>query len=326
MILQDQESHTSDHSDDVVLPFRVVASGINGRIVRLGAVVDTILSRHDYPEPVARVLGEALVLAGMLGVALKFQSRLILQTKTDGPIDFLVVDYKAPGSLRGYASFDEARVKDWSMDQDNAQGALLGTGHMAMTIDPGKDMARYQGVVALENCALIDAAHSYFRQSEQLPTFAKVAIAKHYSAGAKDGRDWHWRAGGLIVQNLTQQGGIQEEDAEVQVVREAEGRLFGEDSDDWERVRLLASTVEDHELIDPMLSAERLLYRLFHEEGVRTFDARRMDMDCQCSRERIENMIEQFSIEELNDMLDEDGNVVVTCEFCKTSYKFENSA
>ena len=326
MTSQDQEIHTGEYPDDVVLPFRVVASGINGRTVRLGTVVDMILSRHNYPEPVARVLGEALVLAAMLGVALKFQSRLTLQTKTDGPIDFLVVDYKAPGSLRGYASFDEARVKAWSMDGDNDQGALLGAGHMAMTIDPGQDMARYQGVVALENCALIEAAHSYFRQSEQLPTFAKVAIAKHYSAGAKDGREWHWRAGGLIVQNLTQQGGIQEEDAEVQALREAEGRLFGEDSDDWERVRLLASTVEEHELIDPMLSAERLLYRLFHEEGVRTFDVRVMDTACQCSRERIDNMIEQFSTEELNDMRDADENVVVTCEFCKTSYKFEKSA
>ena len=291
----------------------------------MGSVVDTILDRHDYPEPVARILGEALTLAAMLGAALKFQSKLILQTKTDGPVDFIVVDFVAPGALRGYASFDEKRVIEWSGRDSADEGALLGKGHMAMTIDPGRDMSRYQGVVALDNYRLVDAAHTYFRQSEQLPTFAKVAIAKHYSAGLEGGRKWLWRAGGLIVQNLAQQGGIDEEDAEVQVAREEEGLLFGEDSDDWERVRLLASTVADHELIDPVLPAERLLYRLFHDEGIRTFDSYQMEARCQCSRARIENIVGQFSDDELNGMRDGQGNVVVTCEFCNMSYAIEQS-
>jgi len=316
--------------DDVVLPFRAVKSGINGRLVRIGSAVDVVLSRHNYPEPVARVLGEALTLAAMLGAALKFQSKLIIQTKTDGPIDFLVVDYVAPGAIRGYASFDEKRVSEWQALGRDDQGALLGKGHMAMTIDPAdQDMSRYQGVVALENDRLLDAAHTYFKQSEQLPTFATVAIAKHYvkdgtEGGNGEGRgEWHWRAGGLIVQNLASQGGIQDESADAQAAREEAGLLFGEDDDDWARVRLLSSTVEDHELLDPLLSSEDLLYRLFHEEGIRTFDPHALEAKCQCSRARIENIIGQFSADELEAMRDEQGNVVVTCEFCTARYIFE---
>ena len=234
-----------------------------------------------------------------------------------------MVDFTAPGALRGYASFDLERVRDWEKNGNGDGGVLLGSGHLAMTIDPGLDMARYQGVVPLENNRLIEAAHSYFRHSEQLPTFAHVAIARHFSAGG-DGEDgvWHWRAGGLIVQNLTDEGGAEELDDEVLAEMEEAGRLLGEDDDDWERVRILASTVEDHELLDPTLSSEQLLYRLFHEEGVRVFDPRVMDVKCQCSRQRIVKIIEQFNAEELGDMRDEDGNVVVTCEFCKTAYKF----
>jgi len=322
MALQEHETP----ADDLVLPFRAVKSGINGRLVRTGRVVDTVLSRHDYPEPVAHVLGEALTLAAMLGAALKFKSKLTLQTKTDGPLDFLVVDYVASGAIRGYASFDEARMRDWETREGSAKGMLLGRGHMAMTIDPGQDMSRYQGVVALDNHRLVEAAHTYFRQSEQLPTFATVAIAKHYSPKSGAGRDWHWRTGGLIVQNLAQQGGVEVEDPEAQAQREEAGLLFGEDNDDWERVKVLASTVEDHELLDPTLASERLLYRLFHEEGIRIFDPHVLEAKCQCSRSRIENIIGQFSTDELNGMLDDAGNVVVTCEFCNRTYLFEQES
>ncbi len=316
------ENQSASH-DDMVMPFRVVKSGISGRLVRLGSVVDTVLSRHNYPEPVARVLGEALVIAAMLGAVLKFQSKLIIQTKTDGPVDFLVADYTAPGALRGYASFNPQRVADWETSGGGQDGLLIGSGHLAMTIEPGQDMSRYQGVVPLENDRLIEAAHTYFRQSEQLPTFAHVAVARHFERGAGDDeRDWRWRAGGLIVQNMAREGGAEELDAEAQIEMEEKGRLIGEDDDDWERVRLLASTVEDHELLDPTLSSERLLYRLFHEEGVRVFDPLPLDVTCQCSRDRIVNIIAQFTSDELHDMVDDEGNVVVTCEFCKSAYKF----
>lgn len=313
-------------SDDVVLPFQTVRSGATGRLVRLGASVDAILNRHAYPEPVSRTLGEALALTAMLGAALKFDGRLTLQTKTDGAIDLLVADFESPGKLRGYASFDAARVEALAAENGrmapNGQqhGSLLGSGHLAMTIDQGPDMDRYQGIVALSGESLDSAALTYFRQSEQLPTFLRLSIARHYSAGENGSAGaWRWRAGGLIVQHLTAEGGSARPAASSD---EDELALAGEDDDDWQRARLLAATVEDHELLDPMLSPERLLYRLFHEEGVRAYPALSLADACRCSREKVETFLKRFGSAEIADLREPDGGVTVTCEFCNTRYHF----
>ena len=151
--------------DDAVIPFEVSALDLRGRLTQLGPALDELLIRHDYPAPVGKLLGEAVVLTTLLGSSLKFDGRFILQTQTDGPVSFLIVDFQAPDRLRAYARFDEARL-------GNApdSGALLGHGHLAMTIDQGPDMSRYQGLVALEGGSLEDAAHEYFLRSEQIPT------------------------------------------------------------------------------------------------------------------------------------------------------------
>lgn len=305
--------------DDLVLPFRTVRSGVIGRVVRLGASVDTILSHHNVPEPVAKTLGEAVALTAMLGTALKFDGKLIVQTKTDGILDFLVVNFEAPGRVRGYVRCDRKRFAATAADGAVDEDLLLGNGHLAITIDPGEDMERYQGIVALDGGGLVDAALTYFRQSEQLPTFMRLALARHYQAGTGGAPGtWHWRAGGLMIQNLAVAGGRQEpmpEDTD-------EAGLIGDDDDDWERTRILAATVEDHELLDPTLSPERLLYRLFHEEGVRVMPATPIESYCRCSRERVEAFLKSFGVAELADMLDPDGSISVTCEFCSKTYRF----
>jgi molecular chaperone Hsp33 len=304
--------------DDLLLPFRTVRSGVTGRIVRLGSVVDTILSRHAYPEPVSHSLGEALALTAMLGTPLKTDGKLILQTKTDGALDFLVADYETPGKLRGYASFDKADAGLVESKGRGNQGALLGKGHVAMTIDPGGDMDRYQGIVALENEPLVDAAHTYFRQSEQLPTFIRLAVARHYGPGPAGGEPvWRWRAGGIMIQHVSREGGKQATEGEAH-----DAILQGEDNENWNRVRHLAATVEDHELLDPLLSPERLLYRLFHEEGVRVTPATSLVAACRCSRERIHGFLGRFGAAELSDMREMDGGITVTCEFCSRRYRF----
>lgn len=302
--------------DDLVLPFRAEASGVMGRLVRLGDVANTVLSRHDYPDAVSRVLGEALALASLLGAALKFDSKFTLQTKSDGPLGFLVVDYESPGRLRGYASFDRERVGGATA------GTLLGHGHLAMTIDPGTDMDRYQGIVALDGGTLSEAAHTYFRQSEQLPTFLRLAVARHYAAGSDEGpAGWRWRAGGLLIQHLTEEGG-----ATAPAVDRIRGDGTGWDlDDDWERTRMLASTVEDHELLDPLLTPERLLYRLFHEEGVRAFATRPLAVHCTCSRDRLGELLKRFTAAELADMVEADGTIRATCEFCNTAYLYTSA-
>jgi molecular chaperone Hsp33 len=306
-------------TDDLILPFQLASAGVSGRLIRLGDSVNTILSGHDYPDAVSELLGEALALTGLLGASLKFNGRLILQTKTDGPVGFIVTNYEseaadaAPvGRLRGHTSFDKDRMPD-----AGGQSALLGTGYLAMTIDPGGDMERYQGIVSLEGGTLTDAAETYFRQSEQLPTFVRLAVARHFVDKA-----WRWRAGGLIIQHVSPEGGharppsAREEDA---------GLLAGEDDDAWSRARILASTVEAHELLDPLLTPDRLLYRLFHEEGVHAYPARPVASYCRCSAERLASVLKTFKGAELSEMQGDNGAVEVTCEFCNTLYKFSDA-
>jgi molecular chaperone Hsp33 len=290
--------------DDLILPFQAEHAEVAGRLTKLGPVVDTILSRHDYPEPVSKLLGEAVALTALLGAALKFEGKFILQATTDGPVDLLVADYQVAGALRGYARFSAERLAALPAD-----APLLGEGHLAMTIDRGPDTERYQGVVPLEGGSLADAADTYFRQSEQLPTFIKLAVARHYRAGQGE-RPWTWRAGGLLVQKLTREGGRRGQ-------RES---AFA--AEDWTRAKALAETVEDHELLDPMLPPDRLLYRLFHEEKVRAYRAVPLTSYCSCSEARVEELLRRFSAEDLAEMV-VDGKVSVTCEFCNRSYRFD---
>jgi len=293
--------------DDLILPFQAEQADVLGRLVKLGPVVDTILSRHAYPEAVSRLLGEAVALTALLGAALKSEGKFILQASTDGPVDLLVADYQVPGELRGYARFSSEQVA--ALPQD---APLLGSGHLAMTLDRGLETERYQGVVPLEGESLTEAADTYFRQSEQLPTFIKLAVAQHYEAGQGE-RPWTWRAGGLLVQKLTKEGG-----------RKA-GREAVFTQEDWTRAKTLAETVEDHELLDPMLSPDRLLYRLFHEEQVRAYRAIPLRSYCSCSKERVEELLQRFSAEDLAEMV-VDGEVCVTCEFCNRRYRFDPAA
>jgi molecular chaperone Hsp33 len=289
--------------DDLILPFQAEHAEVSGRLVKLGPVVDTILSRHAYPERVSQLLGEAVALTALLGAALKYEGKFILQAATDGPVDLLVADYQVPGGLRGYARFSADQLAALPPD-----GRLLGEGHLAMTIDRGLDTERYQGVVPLEGESLTAAADTYFRRSEQLPTFIRLAVARHYRAGGS--RPWTWRAGALLVQKLTREGG-----------RRA-GREAPFAGEDWARAKALAETVEDHELLDPMLPPDRLLYRLFHEEQVRAYRAVPLESYCSCSQARVEELLRRFSAEDLAEMV-VNGEVWVTCEFCNRRYRFD---
>lgn len=308
-----------DSADDIVLPFATIKSRVAGRIVRLGPAADAVLSGHDYPEIVSELLGEAIALTALLGAPLKEGGRLILQTKGDGPVSFLVAHFDTPGAMRGYASFDRERVAALGRPGVDAGAKLLGDGRMAMTIDPGGSQPSYQGIVALEGSSLTEAAQAYFRQSEQLPTLIRLAVARHFVGGTGAGSGWNWRAGGLIVQHVPSTGGDPKPD---ETPEERDARLHGDDDDNWLRVATLAATVEAHELIDPTLSPERLLLRLFHEEGVRVSEALPVAARCRCSRERINGFLKGFSDTDLADMREADGAVSVTCEFCSTKYRF----
>src|SRR5215510_3494672 len=234
--------------DDTVLPFEVNALDLRGRLTRLGPALDDILTKHDYPAPVGKLLGEAIVLTTLLGTSLKFEGRFILQTRTDGPVSFLVVDFKSPDRLRAYARFDAKRLKD-----GQSSGALLGKGHLAMTIDQGADMSRYQGLVALDGGSLEDAAHEYFRRSEQIPTRVRLAVAEEFRPGAGGARR-RWRAGGIVVQFLPHAPErMRGPDLDPGDAPEGTAPHVMPEDDAWVEARSLIETVEDIELIDPAL-------------------------------------------------------------------------
>ena len=308
--------------DDAILPFQVEALDLRGRVVRFGPAIDTILSRHRYPTPVAKLVGEAIVLTVLLGSTLKFEGRFILQTQSDGPVRMLVIDYTTPGKVRACARFDTARVAAAIESGAADPGALLGRGHLAMTIDQGPDTARYQGIVALEGKDLEHAAHEYFLRSEQIPTRVRLAVAEELRADA-DGPRHHWRAGGLLLQFLpkaperARQPDLDPGDAPAG----AEVETFRED-DAWVEGRSLVATIDDVELLDPELSAERLLYRLFRDRGVRVFRSRDLHAQCSCLRAGVEQMLRSFSQDDRDHMV-ENGKITVTCEFCNSTYVFD---
>jgi molecular chaperone Hsp33 len=307
--------------DDSILPFEVAALDQRGRVVRLGSALDEILSSHDYPLPVAKLLGEAVVLAVLLGSSLKFDGRFILQTKTDGPVRMLVVDYVTPGSVRACAQFDAAGVTA-AIDAGKASaGELMGRGHLAMTIDQGVEMSRYQGLVALAGGGLEAAAHEYFFRSEQIPTRVRLAVAEEFSAGA-GGPQHRWRAGGIMLQFLPARA-ERMRGPDFDPGDAPDGTVPHQLPEDeaWVEGRSLIQTVTDIELIDPELSSERLLYRLFHERGVRVFNAQSVQSKCSCSRASVKAMLESFSQEDRDDMV-ENGRISVTCEFCSSKYVF----
>jgi molecular chaperone Hsp33 len=309
-------------ADDTILPFAVETLDLRGRLVRLGPAVDTILAKHAYPGPVAKLVGEAIVLTVLLGSVLKFEGRFILQTQTDGPVRMLVVDYRTPGNVRALARFDKQRVAAAIADGNADPGALLGRGHLAMTIDQGPDSARYQGLVALEGGDLEHAAHEYFLRSEQIPTRVRLAVGEELSAGSNGARH-RWRAGGLLLQFLPKEP-HRARQADLDPGDAPEGTLphtVAED-DAWVEGRSLVATVEDVELLDPAVSAERLLYRLFHQRGVRVYRPTALNAVCSCSRDGVENMLKSFPQDDRDHMV-ENGKITVTCEFCNSTHVFD---
>jgi molecular chaperone Hsp33 len=288
-------------ADDVLLPFQLEQTALRGRVVRLGATVDRVLTRHDYPEPVGHLLGELFVLAATLAGGLKFDGTFSIQTRSDGPISLMIADCTNDGAMRGYAKFDQARL---AAAPATDVPTLFGEGQLALTVDQNHAGTTYQGLVELNGATLTDCMQTYFRQSEQVKTGLRIAVDQ-----ITEGATRHWRAGGIMVQRLPEQVLADEAQAE----------------EDWRRTMLLLGTATDAELVDPHLPPEHLLLRLFHEEGVRVFQKLPLTFGCRCSRERVEALLRSFPADELDDMRQDDGDLVVTCEFCNEGFHFEEA-
>lgn len=296
--------------DDVVIPFQVGETAVRGRLVRLGPAIDDLLSRHDFPLPLKQLVGETAALVAMLGAALKFDGKLILQAQGDGPVSMIVADYTAGGALRATAKIQAGQEDEAARALGPELHFLLRRGHMVMTIDQGADMERYQGVVPLEGPNIARAAVNYFAQSEQIPTAIELAVGRITDG---DGRET-WRAGGVMVQFMAAEGGTRERGEEVLMAED--------DREAWNRAAILLETVKADELLDPTVSPEELLFRLYHEDGVRVFDGTPAHFACTCNRGKIASVLAQYTRADIEDML-EDGAIEVTCDFCRTSYRFE---
>ncbi|TQV73342.1 Hsp33 family molecular chaperone HslO [Denitrobaculum tricleocarpae] len=295
--------------DDLVQPFILETSGIRGRLVKLGESLDAILGRHDYPRPVATALGELLLLASVLSSMLKFSGVFTLQVKGDGPVNIMVADITSEGELRGYAGFDAGKIAALDAVPPESGGrqsvpALLGKGYLAFTVDQRSDSDRYQGIVELDGESLADCLLHYFRQSEQIQTGLLVTVGQ-------DG-EGRWRGGGLGLQHLPDEA-------------KASGQNEDLREEDWRRSMILQASCTEAELLDADLPANDLLFRLFHEEGVRVFERRAIAFGCRCSSRRLEAVLAQMPREEV-ETLKVDGVVVATCEFCSTDYRYDDAA
>ena len=297
-------THAAPLADDLVAAFQIDGQPVRGRIARLGGMVDDILTRHDYPQAVANLLGEACALAALVGASLKFNGRLILQAQGDGPVSFVVADYDTTGALRGYCRYDADKVAAVS-GGFALPGAktLLGAGVFIMTVDQGADMDRYQGVTPIEGETLALCAEHYFAQSEQVPTRVRLAVGQVQTDAAPS-----WRAGGLILQNV------------------AEDDARGSTRDAWDTAQALFETLGEDELVDPLVPPETLLFRLFHEDGVRLFTPSPLRAFCRCSQDRIEGVLRSFPAAERADMVEADGVIRVTCEYCSRTYEIAPDA
>jgi molecular chaperone Hsp33 len=272
-----------------ILPFHQPGRPVRGRLVRLGPLADTLLSRHDNPEVVTRLQGKALALAAGLAGALKFRGSFSLQAKGEGPVALLLADCTEAGALRGYARISDEALAAGELRDDMTDAELLGEGYLAFTVDQGPDGDRHQGIVAIGGETLAAMALGYFRESEQMGAWIRLAAARTAQG---------WRAAALILE-----------------------RIAAGDKDAWETATVLADTLTEDELLDDALAPETLLWRLFGNEGVAADRARALAYGCRCSRQRLSTILAGFDTDDLDHMT-VDGEIVMTCEFCNFSFRF----
>lgn len=294
---------SAEPTGDYILPFQIETPGIRGRLVRLGPAIEAIAGGDRYPAPVARLLAETLAMGAVLASGLKYDGIFTLQLQGDGPVGVVMMDVTSDGDMRGYAQFAadrlNARLAPGALPLSGPVPRLLGAGQMVFTVDQGPNTERYQGVTLLEGATIADCTHAYFRQSEQLQT--AVCLAATDPAVETEAP----RSAALMLQRLPP----------------ASPLAFDAD-DDWRRAVVLLSSLTPAELLTSNGDDDAMLYRLFHEDGVRVYPRRLLRHRCRCSQRKVERALCSFPIEEVKALLI-DGVVTVTCEFCKKTYVFD---
>ena len=309
--------------DDTVLPFQLDNSDIRGRVSRLDGVLAGILRQHNYPAQVEALVAEMAVLTALIGESMKQKWKLSLQVQSKGPVRMIATDYYGPSEtgdparIRAYASFDEERLTEGD------PYSQLGEGYFAILIDQGLGMTPYQGISPLTGASISSSAETYFAQSEQLPTRFQLNLGKSTESGGAE----HWRAGGIMLQHLPKASPFAATDSEGGSgqggLLEAADIVSGDSSENWARVNMLLDTVEEIELVGPNLAPTDLLYRLFHEEKPRVFDAQPVRFGCSCSEERVRQSLSIYSAKDIITMTTDQGRVTADCQFCGANYDLD---
>ena len=283
-------------------PFLLFNGAVRGRLVRLNGVAETILRRHDYPDAVTRLLGEAMAAAAALADALKFDGSFSLQIQGDGPVHTVVTDITNSRAIRGCAKFRKENFPNSETGKTASLPHLLGHGHMAFTVDQGPDTDRYQGIIELVGASISDCIHQYFRQSEQLETAIKIVADRPQTVGTES----PWQVSAIMVQRMPPEGGIVPTDA---------------DDDNWRTAVIMLSSVSDEELLSSSLTEADVLSRLFGSVGGRLLERNKLSVGCRCSRDRSARILASFPMDEVRSMA-VDGKVSMTCEFCEINFDF----
>ena len=306
--------NTDEFAGDMIRPFQLETSNLRGRIVRFHDVLDNILTPHDYPDIINQLLGETLTICALFSSLMKYEGIFSLQITGDGPISMIVADITSTGHIRGCATFDKEKLKEYSALEEASpenvtalnplsMGSLkpFGKGYMTFTVDQGLKIDRYQGIVELKGDSLADSIAHYFKQSEQIETGIVLSVGRVGKA---------WRASGLILQQMPHEGG------------HAEDGVSSADTadEDWNRSNILLQSCTQEELLSEKLNSHDILMRLFHEDGIRVFEPTPMEHKCRCSQERVQNVYDMLSEEEQRDVVVE-GKIEMTCDFCSTTYK-----
>lgn len=287
--------------DSHVLTFDLERANLRGRIVRLGRVLDTILEPHDFPEVIEKILAETVTLSILLSSMLKYEGIFILQAQGDGAVVRLISDVTSAGDVRGTAGYDKDKLA--ALLKKNPAPNLsdvLGQGYLAFTVDQGEFTERYQGIVELK-ATLLDSIHHYFDQSEQIGTAIKLVVAK--------GEDGKWRAGAIMLQHTPDHSNIPQDIKPI--------------AENWNRAQILLETCTDEELLDVKLHDDTILFRLFHEEGVRVYKPHAVTKGCRCTPEKLKNVLSLLSDDDL-DHAATDGKITMTCEFCNKDFIFKS--
>lgn len=278
--------------ESLLTPFMLETGQVRGRVARLGEVGHSILTRYDYPPVVRRLLGELLTVVALLSSNLKQEGIFTVQIRGKGLVPLVVVDGVFGGGLRGYAEVPPESEAELRAMRHYAPRDLVGDdSYLAVTLDPGVGMQRYQGIVGLEGNSIAEALQHYFQHSEQLEVEVRLALNPETA-----------EACGILLERLP-----------------ATDRDAAEES--WRYARAMLSTLTREEMLDPLLDAPAMLYRLFHEEGVRVFPPQPLSTGCRCSRTRILELLMSMNETDRADLI-VDGQASVHCHFCNKAEWF----